>query len=305
MTTYTHVAEEYRHVLGQSDRQRLDFLDQEILLDYPAATELHKRLKRLLELPKRTRMGNLLIVGESNNGKSTIVEQFQREHGRPYVNDDNEPVKPVIIAQAPPTADEKSLHLSILKQFHAPHRVTAPATELRYQVIHLLRLCHTRMLIIDELHSVLTGTSRKQSEVMNTIKLLCNELQIPIVGVGTREAVNVLQTDPQHASRFPVELLPLWEPNGEFQRLLVGFEETLPLRQASDLWRKEMMEPLHDISSGNLGDLRELLTECARKAIETGKERIDAEIVKSMTWFKPTKGGIRGRNLRTADGRFP
>ena len=202
MNTYEHIAPKYRHVLGLSDRDRLAFLDQEILLNYPAATELHKRLKRLFDMPKRTRMGNLLIVGESNNGKSTVVQQFQERHGQPYVNEDDQAVKPVIIAQAPPTADEKSLHLSILKHFHAPHRMTAPVTELRYQVIHLFRLCHTRMLIIDEVHSLLAGTVRKQSEVMNTIKLLCNELQIPIICVGTREAVNVLHTDPQHASRF-------------------------------------------------------------------------------------------------------
>ena len=181
MNTHEHIAQKYRHVLGLSDRDRLAFLDQEILLNYPAATELHKRLTRLFDMPKRTRMGNLLIVGKSNNGKSTIVRQFQARHGQPYVNEDNEPVKPVIIAEAPPTADEKSLHLSILKQFHAPHRVTAPASQLRYQVIHLLRLCHTQMLIIDELHSLLTGTVRKQSEVMNTLKLLCNELQIRLV----------------------------------------------------------------------------------------------------------------------------
>ena len=49
-------------------------------------------------MPKRSRMGNLLIIGESNNGKTTLVEQFQDRHGQPFVNDDNEPVKPVIVA---------------------------------------------------------------------------------------------------------------------------------------------------------------------------------------------------------------
>ncbi|BCO27332.1 hypothetical protein MIZ03_2220 [Rhodoferax lithotrophicus] len=67
---------------------------------------------------------------------------------------------------------------------------------------------------------------------MNAIKLLCNELAIPIVGVGTREAVRVLHTDPQHASRFEVMNLPLWELNKEFQQLLVGFEKVLPLKKS-------------------------------------------------------------------------
>ena len=210
----------------------------------------------------------------------------------------------MIVADSPPAADEKSLYLSILDRFHGwPRQKSTPTSELRYRTIHFLRECHTRMLIIDEFHSLLTGTATKQSEVMNVIKLLCNELRIPIVGVGTHDAVNVLHTDPQHASRFQVEILPLWKPGGNFQRLLVSFEEVLPLKLPSELARREIAEPLHTICQGNLGDLRELLVECARKAIKTGVERITMDIVKSMRWMKPTRG-IRVRGPEGLDGRY-
>lgn len=211
MATYDHIDPELRYVLDLSDQERLHFIDRPTLLRYPAADDIFKRLLRLFEMPKRARMDNLLIVSESNNGKTTLVSQFQNRHGKPFVNQDNEAIKPIVIAESPPEADEKSLHLSILKRFRAPFRKTAPAAELRYQAIHLLRQCRARMPIIDEFHSLLPGTGRNQSVVMNTIKLLCNELQIPIVAVGTHEAVQVLQTDPQHASRFDVARLPLWE----------------------------------------------------------------------------------------------
>ena len=305
MKTYKHIHPQYQYALALSDRDRMEFMESPILLRYPAADDVLKRLERLFAMPKRSRMGNLLLVGESNNGKTTLIEQFRDRYGQPFINDDNEPVKPVIVAQSPPSADEKSLYLSILEQFHgAPRRRIAPATELRYQTLHLLRDCHTRMLIIDEFHSLLTGTPVKQSEVMNTIKLLCNELRIPIVGAGTHEAVNVLHTDPQHASRFQVEVLPLWKPGRDFQRLLVGFEEVLPLKEPSELNRREIAEQLHDISDGNLGDLRMLLVECARKAIETGVERITMDIVRAMGWRKPTRG-IRERGPGGLAGRSP
>ncbi len=181
MTTYEHVAPQYRHVLGLSDRERLAFVDREVLLPYPAAEEIRKRLLRLLVMPKRTRMGNLLIVSKSNNGKTGIIKRFQEEYGQPFANDDNKPVKPVIVAEAPPSADEKALYLSILEEFKAPYRLTAPAVQLGYQVLHLLRQCSTRMLIIDELHSLLAGSARRQSEVMNAIKRLCNQLQIELM----------------------------------------------------------------------------------------------------------------------------
>ena len=303
MTLYEHVAPQYRHILGLSDRERLAFLDREILLPYPAAAEVHNRLLRLFEMPKRTRMGNLLLVSKSNNGKSSIIKQFKEECGEPFVNDHNKPVKPVIVAEVPPSADEKAFYLSILEEFNAPYRLTAPAVQLGYQALHLLRQCNTRILIIDELHSLLAGSARKQSEVMNAIKRLCNQLQIPIVGVGTHDAVNVLHTDPQHASRFQVERLPLWKADRNFQRLLVGFEEILPLKRPSELYRSEIVQPLHEISEGNLGDLRELLGECGRRAIESGAERIDLGLVKSMAWFRRERGdGIRERKPDTAAG---
>lgn len=97
---------------------------------------------------------------------------------------------------------------------------------------------------------------------------MCGELAIPIVGVGTREAVRVLHTDPQHASRFDVVALPMWELNQDFQRLLAGFEKVLPLQKPSRLHQPELASRLHTISGGNLGDLHRLLVVCATDAIQ-------------------------------------
>ncbi|WP_164579704.1 TniB family NTP-binding protein, partial [Pseudomonas viridiflava] len=115
-------------------------------------------LESLLEAPKRSRMPNLLIVGESNNGKTTIIKQFEKTHGKGYVDEDDEPVRPVIVAEAPRSAQEKDLYASILEQLWMPYRTTDSTLTLRYQVIHGLRGLKVRMLIIDELHSMLTGT---------------------------------------------------------------------------------------------------------------------------------------------------
>lgn len=288
--SFDHIHPDFRHVMGMSDRDRIAFLDEPRWIAYPVASRILDTLRGLMEKPTRPRMPSLLIVGEPNNGKTTVVRRFLDLHGNGYVNDDADPVKPVILAEAPPSADEKGLYISILERFFTPYRASDPASKLRYQVIHLLRLCRTRILVIDEFHSLLTGTAMKQREVMNAIKLLCNELAIPIVGVGTRDAVRVLHTDPQHASRFDVISLPLWELNQDFQRLLVGFEKILPLKLPSKLHQPELATALHAISGGNLGDLHHLLVECARAAIEGGKEQIDKKIIQDKAWVRPTSG---------------
>jgi hypothetical protein len=197
----THLHPDLRHVLGLSAKERMEFMDQPRWLGYPLANRVIEVMRGLMEKPSRPRMPNLLLVGDSNNGKTTIVQRFRKQYGEGYVNEDVEPVKPVVVTQAPPSADEKSLYIAVLESFWAPYRPTDPVPKLRYQVIHQLRACHTRLLIIDEFHSLLTGGAVKQRETMNAIKLLCNELMIPIVGVGTQDAVRVLHSDPQHASR--------------------------------------------------------------------------------------------------------
>lgn len=290
MTSCEHIHPDFRHVMGLSDRERIAFMDQPRWIAYPLADRILDTLRGLMEKPARPRMPNLLVVGDSNSGKTTIIRRFFALHGQGYVNDDAEPVKPVILAEAPPSADEKGLYISILERFFTPYRASDPTSKLRYQVIHLLRMCHTRILIVDEFHSLLTGSPVKQREVMNAIKLLCNELAIPIVGVGTREAVLVLHTDPQHASRFDVISLPLWDLNQDFQRLLAGFEKVLPLKKPSRLHQPELASALHAISGGNLGNLHRLLVECATEAITGGKEQIDKSIVESKAWLRPTRG---------------
>ncbi len=288
--TFDHVHPDFRHVVSLPKQERIEFLDSPRWIGYKKATNLLDLMAGLLNKPIKPRMQNILIIGESNNGKTTLINRFVNLYGEGYVNDDHEPVKPVILAESPPSADEKGLYLSLLSQFWAPHRASDSRAKLRYQLISLCRSCSVKMVIIDEFHSLLTGSAMKQREVMNAIKLLCNELKIPFVGVGTREAVRVLHTDPQHASRFDVFPLVNWELNKEFQQLLADFEKVLPLKKPSKLSSPVIASHLHSVSEGNLGNLHRLLIECTKEAINSGKEAIDLEIIKGKTWVRPTHG---------------
>ncbi|HBV28686.1 putative Transposon, transposition helper protein C [Serratia proteamaculans] len=290
MTGMAHIHKEFRHIAELSARERIDFIEEPRWIGYARAHFILDTLQELMRKPRRPRMTNLLLVGDPNNGKTTIARRFYQSNPPLLSEDMTETTNPLVLAEAPPTADEKGLYISILERLYTPYRASDATTKLRYQVIHLLRACKVRMLMIDEFHSLLTGTALKQREVMNAIKLLCNELEIPIVGIGTREAVRVLHTDPQHASRFDVITLPSWQLNTDFQHLLAGFESVMPLRGASRLHEPELAMLLHAICGGNIGDLHRLLMECCKEAITTGQEHIDKSIIESKSWCRPTKG---------------
>ncbi|CAJ0727655.1 MULTISPECIES: TniB family NTP-binding protein [Ralstonia] len=290
MTQYMHVHPDFLPIMALSGEERIAAMDQPRWIGYPRAIEILDLLQGLLTKPKRPRMPNLLIVGDSNNGKTTLIERFRELCGTSYVDGSGDPVRPVVIAEAPTSADERSLYVSVLERFWTPYKPTDSIPKLRYQLIHLMRACNVQMLVLDEMHSLLTGTTTKQREVMNALKLLCNELRIPIVGVGTREAVRVLHTDPQHASRFDVASLPAWSPDKEFQRLLASFERVLPLKHPSRLHAPELASRLHAISEGNIGNLHRLLVACATQAIRAGSEQIDVAIVEKNQWIRPTRG---------------
>lgn len=285
-----HIHENFRGTFSLSNAERIGFLYEPRWIGYPRAKLILDDMAALMRMPKVPRMRNMLIVGDSNNGKTKLIERFNELYGEGYVSEESQSIRPVVIVEAPPSADEKGLYLSILSQFWSPYKKNGTVTELRYDAIGRLRMCKAEILIIDELHSLLIGPTVKLRTVMNTIKMLCNELRIPIVGVGTRDAVRVLHTDPQHASRFDVYALPLWQLSPEFQQLLAGFESVLPLKKPSGLATPEMATLLHDICEGNLGDLHRLLIECSKVAIESGQECITRDIVASKVWVKPTKG---------------
>ncbi|SHN44809.1 hypothetical protein SAMN05192549_1274 [Duganella sacchari] len=290
---YDHIHPDFRHVLALSDQERKYFLQEQRWIGYPSAKYIIDTMQSLMAMPKRTRMPNLLIVGDSNNGKTSIIERFKSVCGQGYVDDSGEAVKPVIVTEVS-NASEKGFLIGLLECFFAPYK-SGSIDVLRPQVLHLFRKCQVQILVIDEIHSMLTGTAREQREIMNGIKYLCNQLRIPVVGFGLREATVVLHTDKQHTSRFDVLSLPLWELNPQFQTLLKDFESILPLKKKSGLHTGSLATALHTISQGNLGDLQNLLVRCATAAIDSGTERIDLDIIEAQECIRRTTHGMRER----------
>ncbi len=293
-TDYKHVDKKFQHIVSLSDEERIQFINSPRWIGYPAANQVFEIMTTLINTVSQPRMPNLLLTGHPNNGKTTILLKFIERFSKPLYENTNKDdvILPILYVQAPPSPNEKDLYIGILQQLEVPFKYSDSVVVLRSQIIHVFRECKIKMLIIDEIHSVLTGTARQQQLMMNCIKYLCNELKIPMVLAGTSDAVRILNTDPQHASRFDVAELPLWKNDDNFKKVVGSFERTLPLKLPSKLNEPDKLSLIHTISEGCIGEVRKLLSTCAVDAINTNEEAITIKMLEDkLCWQR--KRGIR------------
>jgi type II secretory pathway predicted ATPase ExeA len=285
---YPHLNKETAPHMDLTDEERIERIRSPRWIGYPQSEETLAKLEDLLSYPKSHRMPNLLIVGDTNNGKTMLVQKFCRDHPPNDNPEGDAAIIPVLYIQAPPTPDEGRFYNSILEKLFAPFRPTDTISKKQFQAIKLLKYVGLRMLIIDEIHQILAGNMNKQRAFLNVIKYLGNELQIPIVGVGTVEAFRALQTDEQLANRFDPAQLPRWKYGDTFRRLLLSFERMLPLANPSNLHGKTLANQILVMSEGYIGEVSRILTNAAVAAVKTGHEKIDIKILSELNWCVPS-----------------
>jgi hypothetical protein len=169
----------------------------------------------------------------------------------------------------------------------APFRPSRTAANLQFETVQLLASVGVKMLIIDEIQHVLAGPTLKQRHFLNVIKYLGNELQIPIVGVGTRDAFNAIQTDPQLANRFEPELIRRWTMTDDYLRLLASFEVAFCLGRPAKLAQRTLAQKILTLSEGTIGEISALLTRAALDAIGRGTEEITSASLDACGYVSP------------------
>lgn len=234
--------------------ERIQRIRADRWIGYPQAIETLNRLETLYSWPNKQRMPNLLLVGPTNNGKSMIVEKFRRMH--PASSDADQEHIPVLVVQMPSEPSVLRFYVALLAAMGAPLRPRPRLPEMEQLALSLLRKVGVRMLVIDELHNVLAGNSVNRREFLNLLRFLGNELHIPLIGVGTRDAYLAIRSDDQLENRFKPMILPLWEVNDDCCSLLASFAASFPLRRRSPIATQDMARYLLTRSEGTLASCR-------------------------------------------------
>lgn len=282
---YPHLAPAAAVMADKNDEARIAYIQRDRFVPHRQAEDVLNEFEMLYRMEDAVRPQGRLLVGRPLMGKSTILNEFMRNHRASDNLDGDAAVVPVVSIQVPGQPKE-GIYSEILAKLNMHMPRNAKSRDIRVSAVSLLRSVGMRLLLIDEFHNVLAGTSSAQQMALNSVKYLMNELRRPVIVAGTVEVLNAVaaNTDPQIHSRLRPIPLARFEDDDRFQELLAGFEMLIPLRQASSLTDPALSSLIYEHTLGVIGDVSDLLNKTAILAIMEGEEMITAELIEAMKW---------------------
>ncbi|WP_376093935.1 TniB family NTP-binding protein (plasmid) [Roseomonas sp. CCTCC AB2023176] len=287
LSAYAHLDPAHRPAADLPDDERIAWIRAERWISYPAAELALGAMSDLLTYPQRSRMPCLLVHGRTGMGKTMILRKFLLDHPRTVDPHLGVARSPVVMMQLPPELAEVPFYEELLGALGLPLVGEVSRIRARRMARDALRIVGARVLVIDEIHALLVGGDRQQRVFLNVIRLLANELEMPLVCAGTPEARRALMTDNGLADRFESVELPRWTNNVAFRRLLASYGAILPLRQASDLDEERTRSAILKLSEGITVRIVRLLERLAVEAIRSGTEAIRQETFSALPITAP------------------
>jgi hypothetical protein len=232
-------------------------------IEYRRAVEVLAQLEKALHTP-RPHKSNLLIVGPSGAGKTTIFQEFVRRH-QPQSDDEHAHV-PVIFVDTPPHPGAKDILDRLLHQLRVPsHRHLSLDAKQRQLQLVLARL-ETKVLIFDDIDHAISVPDRHAVRLFSLLLWISNVCKIAIVASTGDAAVADFVCKKQRRNFQVIELVR-WHFDAGFVRgceILAEFYKV-------DL--KCSPQELHERTKGLIGELADIFEEAYQAGRTAGRAR--------------------------------
>ena len=290
------LTEETKKILNSSDEERIKYINQEYWIDYPIAQNILEKMEDIYNFGYgKTRHISILLVGGSNNGKTSLLKQFLEKHPPYDYNINGEQPdwitdeffdkytgigRPVLYVISPTEPSESRLYSIILEQLNIPYK-TRDSLDVKAKLVeYYLKALNVRVLIIDEIHNILNGSPARQKQIMSAIRDLSSKLTMPVILAGVKEALRAVNTEDQISSRYRPEYLTKWKMDKDYISLLATTISKLPLKKQSTIINKEDAQEILELCNGYIGEIVNLIKAAAVHAIKTESERVTIKEIK-------------------------
>jgi hypothetical protein len=279
MTTnvYFHVSVEIRHLCEASAEVRCKAIYAEKFIGHKSVLEVVRYVLYQVSLPKQTRTWGLVVHGIPGSGKTQLahalvsrLESYKAE-GKSRM--------PAVSITMTGAHDARTIFNRVLAAVGAPVSPTMRISDRESLALDVMKRAGVVALLIDEIQDVLFTTQNQQRRALDAVKLIMNELGVPVVAFGTAKAADAMRADPHLAARFDHIGLPQWGNNNETRALLAALEKMLPLRKPSNLAGSPLTKFIISKTGGCLARIVRLVNMAAVFAIQTGTECINEEML--------------------------
>lgn len=288
---FGHLTEDTHALLNAPLERRLDRIDEDIFIPWHFAESALRELARLFRLPEGTRRPIMLLVGESGQGKSTLLDEFMQRHGidrESFIGKSGRQELFVLSLAGLENGDE--FHYRILRHLGEPVPSSRDAKKsglLDISAAALLR-SKPRLFVYEECQSLARVQNPEVEKVLESIRHISNVTRRPIAMLGSAEMDLPLRRSRHTATRFERFVLPAWTDIPELRSFVDAELSHMPLPQPSPITDDVSLHRLIGWSNGVTEYIVKTLRRACREAIYSERDCITFDLLdQSKTLWTP------------------
>ena len=276
---------------------RLDYF-QKRRISHPALIEIKDRLCGIISL--RAGVDLAIVAGPTGVGKSTLKSVIRDQVARGEIEElKSDPgFVPLITVEATspevPVFGWKDFYTRILEAVEEPliekkipdvqelhpakvsvRNRSLSTAELRRVTEKCLRYRKTNVLIVDEAHHMLRGSTSRVMDSLETLKSFASHGSVFVVLIGTYDLTSALELNGQLGRRTKLLNFARYHPVEGLEGFLValkGFQDRLPFQEAANLISHAGY--LYETSLGLVGVLKNHLERALKLALDENAQTI-------------------------------